>query len=394
MRPVSAEGVVWGEHTQPVPPDIEELAGLVLAADNPAPEATFFAITDYTHIGNVVMVSVAALGSGNPTVWTLYNAVWIGTLALSGGSGAVEGSPEYQQITDGVVFRSLPEIVPDDGPGGDDGFDSTLPVLPFKGGTVVTFGPRGVHDAGYSLTGWKAVDLVSGSDLGSRYAPNEVYASEDAQISFVCRDSTSVAIKAGNFLYAHLRDTSNLATGTQLYRGVKFATMVVGSFTDSCGWAQQQPNHWHLHWGFDGLSTIDLVGWTLYPFSEKFVRGSEEVAANGALMNYGTPGSDPGSSNPDIHMTGANFWDGLVGGMLSFVKDNILPRFPQRTDTDYGGVYTNAAGVVMRVFFIILASNFKLHVFAFVVLAMFILEPTRMAVKLYMTIKKGIPFVG
>lgn len=394
----SADSIPYARHTVTVPLYLQDIVTNVLLA-NPVDGADYYAITDITSHGSVYVVSVAAIKGCDPQTWNLDCAIKLFTIATDGTISGIEGTPEYSNLTSAFMNdyeQYKPNSLNDGTVGGDDGdySNSNLPVLPFKAGTKVVIGSRGVHDAGFSLTGWKAVDLVSGSDIGSGAAPNEVYASIDSEITYVCRDDHSVAVRAGNFLYAHLHDNANLVVGYNLKRGVKFASMVVGSFTDTCGWASQQPNHYHLHFGVPGVTAVEFAGWTFKPFEGGFVRGNTWVRTGDYLLNPGLTGGDYSAGDPAEQIKqGNSFWDGIVSAMINVIRDGILKRFPERSETNYQDVYINASSVVLRVFFIMLSTSFDLSFFAFFVVAMLILEPARVIYKVYMSIKKAIPFV-
>lgn len=396
VKPVSADSIPWARHTVTVPLVVEQAVGTALL-ENQVPGASYYAITDVSMRGLVYMVSIAAIGQCEPQSWNLDCAVRLFTAAYDGETAALEGTPEYDFMTSSFM-RDYHQINPSaqthGTEGGEDGDYPNLPVLPFRPGTKVLIGPRGVHDAGYSLTGWKAVDLVSGTDMGGNAAPNEVYASVDSEITYVCRDDHSVAVRAGNFLYAHLMDNANLTVGYDLKRGVKFASMVIGSFSDTCGWASQQPNHWHLHFAVPGTNATEFSGWLFKPFEGMFISSNGERIGTGDYLTNWTTTSDGSSGDPGEQIKqGNSFWDSIVAGLINFVRSGVLSRFDKRTNTDYASVYVNASGVVLRIFFILFSTSFKLHIFAFVVTAMMILEPARIIYKLYIAIKKAIPFV-
>lgn len=395
LRLASADdGIQFAKHTVSVPSVIQDGVAQALLANNPAPDAGYYAITNYTTRQVVTVVSVAALRQeADPQAWNLDDAIWLGTVALSGDTFAVTGSQEYSALTQDVFYGDLPANRPGiTAEGGEDGPYLDSPMLPFKPGTRVIFGTRGVHPAGYSRTGWVAVDLVSGSDLGATAATNEVYGAKDEEITYVCRDNNSIAVLTDTFIYAHMVDNPALQEGYNIRRGVMFGTMVVGSFTDSCGWASQQPNHWHLHFGMNGTQTVDFLGWTFRPYEEAFVRGGTVVRKNEWLNNPGVVAGDDVITDPGAELSGANFWDGIVVALVNYLKDGALTLFPERSETNLQDAYINSSGAILRVFFIMLKTSFSLAVFGFVVGVMFVLEPARVIYKLYIAVKKAIPF--
>ncbi len=394
---VKAAGIVWASHTVPVPPVLLDVAADMLAA---APPAAYYAVTNVTEKQNIYVLSILGLGADvDPGDWSIDDAVWLGTVAIkstdAGYIGGLEGSQEYDQLTRGVFYLEPPELGDPASPaGGTDGEYYTGPLLPIKPGTQAVFGPRGFHSAGYSLTGWYAIDVVSGSDLGSNAAPNMVYGAADGQISYVCKDAVSVAVVAGDYLYAHIVDNSNLITGYQVKRGVGFGSLVTGNTNDSCGWTTQQPNHWHVHFGFNPSNTSYLANYQIDINGSRFIKAGESYYVGDTLTNLNlssgdNPGTDPGE------LTGDNFWDGIVSGFVGFVNKQILTTLPNADKAvENAAVFINAGGVTLRIFFVILASNFKLGVFAFVVIAILIMESVRLPFIIYRLILKLFPTAG
>lgn len=363
---------------------------------SPTDGASYYAITNISDKGFVKIASVVALPADVDTQnWRLDQAIDLFLVAFNDDLSVRDRDNEkFLEITRGI-FSDIPPSPNRQQNGTEGGFDedTNKPLLPYKPGTFVYIGPSGVHNAGYGMTGWKAVDLVSGSDFGSSAATDDVFASTSDEITYVCRDSTSVAIRAGNFIYAHLVDNTFLQEGNNLVRGTRFATLKHGTFSDTCGWANQQPNHYHLHFGMPGLQVIQFSGWNFYPYDGVFVRGNERVGTGQRLINPGVTNEDVEVSDPYADLReGKSIWDGIVSAIVE-IANNAISTFPARSQQNNQDIIMQSAGAIMRVFFIILSSSFNLNVFAFVVITMLILEPSRLLYKLYMTIKKAIPFL-
>lgn len=386
-----ADGVVFTRHTVTVPLWIEDKLRDILTENN---RTGTFAVTDISYRNDLYLVSIAQLPDGTSDDWRLDQAIDLFVVVLNDTVGAVQGSEQFEALTAGIFGDIPPEPDRAWGDIGGNGLEDTgLPMLPFKPGTYVYIGPAGVHNAGYS-TNWIAIDLVSGPDLGTNMNPNEVWAAKTEEITYVCRDAHSVAIKTDTFIYAHLADNTFLQVGNNLTRGTKFASLVTGSFADTCGWASQQPAHYHLHFGFQGNEQVKFSGWTFFSYSGVFSNGTETVGKGDKLYNPGVTGDNYAVTDPYKEIKqGGSFWDGVVGGFVDYVS-GAINQFPERSGSNYQDIFVSTAGAVLRIFFVILSSGFNLNIFAGVMMMMFILEPTRLIYKLWVAIKKAIPFAG
>jgi len=377
--PIVNASVTWADHSVIVSNDI------LTALETLTYDASvyYLAVVDVYNYSNVYVVSLVGLPStADPQNWSITEAAWIGTAAVSDDylQAALEGSALYDTLT-APVF--------DDMGGGTD-----IPIFPWEPGKLAYYGSRGVHDAGYGLTGWEAIDWVSGPSYGTNYYTNGVYASEDAQISYICRDSTSVAVVAGNFLYAHLKDNATLTIGGHIYKGVKFAELVTGSFSDTCGWASQQPGNYHVHWAFEPDSGVKRIeDWTLNITTQDWTKGTSIISIGDAMLSTGTTAviSD---GDPSAEMDGSHVWDSPIQSIVSSVTKNIVPRFPEGQTRDIGTTYLNAAGVAIRIFYILIDTNFNTTLLRYFVIAMGILEPTRIIYALYKLVLKALPIAG
>lgn len=401
--PVAAQTpVTMAAPTVIVPNDLNIAVISVLTANQPVTNAGYYAITDYTLNGGVYVVSIMALGPEvDPNAYTIDQTLWLGTVAIqeSTWTGAIEGTPEYINLTDDVFFRPLPTAMPGFGTsaeGGEDGEDYFGPLLPITPGAQVIYGVRGIHEAGYGTTNWRAIDLVSGTDYGGNYANADVYGSYQEQVTYVCRDTNGVTVKTNTRIYGHLKENSSLQVGLQIYRGVKFATMIPGTFSGTCGWGQQQPNHFHIHYGvaISGDNTIDFGS----RFTANLTLSTSEITFNltdtynpgDTILNITTNEIDTGG-DPNTQFTGESFWDSIVGSIIGFINQKILSRYPQGQEWEAGATYVSATGAILKVVFILMSSNFKLEIFAFVVILILILEPVRTIFRIWKIIRKVIP---
>ncbi len=162
---------------------------------------------------------------------------------------------------------------------------SGTPHLPWQSGTSMQYGPSGVHEAGYDpiwgTGGWKAVDLLSDGSTG--HAPNSVKAVTGGTIDGVCDDGTTVAVKMGGFIYAHLLKNDRLVIGHSFSQGDELGQLKTGTFGTKgkgCGYADQSPGWFHLHLGFPNTDSIVFGDWTLNLSEEVWRRGNETRKVN------------------------------------------------------------------------------------------------------------------
>lgn len=264
------EGVALLPGTVQVPPEVEEAVRRALgdgAAALPA-SAAYFAVTDLQAGGEWLLVSVAGLADGGQGAdWRLEDAVWIGLVLLrqegEGYAGAVEGTAAYSRLLDQVPEGVL------DGADRESLDPARRPAaatasyrFPWPAGTTMAYGGLGVHRGGF-IDGWKAVDFASDGNTGAGHAPNRLLAAASGSISYVCRDSASVAIRIGDLLYVHLLDNANLRTGRTFAQGDELGQLRPGPFNDRCGWSSQSNQWFHLHWAFPNTPTFTAGGWTL-----------------------------------------------------------------------------------------------------------------------------------
>lgn len=178
--------------------------------------------------------------------------------------------------------------------------------LPWKTGTNARYGLLGVHVCGFGMDGWWAVDFFP--------AENQVYAMESGSITYVCRDSTQVAVRVGdNILYDHLVDTGQ-QIGDTYVQGQPMGALVTGSFTDLCGYASQQATAYHVHACFlpsGGQFAAD--GYILSTATQNWTKSGTVYAPGdymAATWTAGLPSSAGGMFN---------IWDYLLAGIKSIL---------------------------------------------------------------------------
>lgn len=330
-----------------IQPAQEPLPALVLPnPDSPMPSLFAYQLeqwlTDYqpggTHIYAVMsyrlnmygeFVSLAGLDPETPPPypWSLEdgtNLRWVGTLKRTDGQFALY--PTSSEITASVHGA---------GPGGGAEIS-----FPWQSGAKMLFGPRGVHGGGLSISSGVGIDWVGGNDLGAGVASDVVYASAGGEITSVCEDGTSLGLRiegGGNtFGYLHLDPDSNLEQGMTVSAGQALGSLKHGSFNDTCGWADQTANHYHLHWVIQPSAGKYLAeGWVLK--DGKWTRGNQSVAVNQYMLGgSGTGGGDddpPGGSTivvipgEDVVGGGYRIWDYFIMAVNS-AWGWVKPKMP------------------------------------------------------------------
>lgn len=336
-----------------------------LDASKPVP-APYYAATYIKTSGDVTYVSLAALNIGSADEeWHLTEedgapskVIWIGTVKVLADGSVVELFPPVGSGSrpPGLALMKLA--------GG-----GSYVNFPISSGSYAVYGPRGVHGSGdYGTSGMLAVDLVGGDDLpGSMFAA--VYASDAGEIDYVCDDGLSVAVRTYNattgdyFLYAHLLDNANLVPEYEFAKNELIGSLKYGSFDDSCGWAEQQDDHYHVHWMFvPSGGYYQAEGCILDTSSQKWTCGTQTIGVGGKL--YGGGGSGSGLDDPVETGTANNetgFWDYLLFGFVNIFDLGILKLLPSHNSpTEMINTMYNIIRIFLRVVWTLTRFNINL----------------------------------
>lgn len=242
--------------------------------------------------------------------------------------------------------------------------------FPMSAGSYAVYGPRGVHgDGDYGTSGMLAVDLVGGDDLsGSMLAA--AYASDAGEVDYVCDDGVSVAIRTYNattgdyFLYSHLLDNENLVLSHEFEKGDLLGSLKYGNFNDSCGWAEQQDDHYHIHWMFSPSGGFfQAEGCVLQVSTQKWTCGTNVIGIGGQL--YGGVGSGTGIDDVTTPGGGTNketgFWDYTLIGFVSIFDRGLLKLLPtHQSPTAIIGALFNIVRIMLRVVWTLTRFNINL----------------------------------
>ena len=326
---VSAQATTELLSLHPMSEDVRSalLSWLEVAKPVPAP---YYAVTYIENIGVDTAVSMVALNIGDPSEeWHITEdengetkVIWMGSVIVR-----ADGSVDELFAPVGALKTASMR-----GAGG-----GSYVSFPFTAGSYAVYGPRGVHGSGdYGTSGMLAVDLVGGDDLsGSMFAA--AYASDAGTVDYVCDDGVSVAIRTYNastgdyFVYAHLLDNANLVLSHEFAKSELLGSIKYGNFDDSCGWAEQADNHYHIHWMFQPSGGFfQAEGCILDTTSQKWTCGTEVIGIGGKL--YGGGGSSAGLDDPTTINGGTNnetgFWDYMLIGLVSIFDAGILKLLP------------------------------------------------------------------
>ena len=354
--------------TQPVDPYIRAMVDNWLASSAPVSNP-YWAITYVGDRGGSAFVSLVALNISNPTdKWHVTDGeviAWMGSIIVN-----ADGSVELYSDGGASQARGGAKLAAPAQAGGGSSVR-----FPWQAGGTMMYGPSGVHTAGGGShgTGFSAVDFVSGDDMGSGAASNQVYAVSTGTVDYVCTDSTTTMIRTGSgsdyYIYAHLLTNANLAESHQFARGALIGNLKYGSFDDTCGWAEQADNHYHLHFGFEPANNaFRMENCILNISTQKWTCGTEVVATGGFLSGGGggisTTGDDAGMSADQ-----PSFWDYTLVGVVSMWDKAIIKSLPSHQTMQYTYVIYNGVKVVLRVARVMVYSNLNLGHFMAIFMA-------------------------
>jgi hypothetical protein len=355
--------------TIPVDKALERRVGELLQDTSATTKLPWFVITNVDRRGDYQVVSVAGLPKGLEMDWTLDQAQWLGVVT----------------VVDPSVDRSMPGFVEDmTAPTyaeGGTGVGGAGTILPFRSGTTAVYGSAGVHNCGFSLNGWKAVDLFP--------SENNVYSAEDGEVSYVCRDGTQVALRIGNYLYDHLVDHGQ-QVGEKVTQGQQLGSLVPGSFNATCGYADQQPTAFHVHWCFvpNGNGTFAADGYALNVNNQQWVKDQETVDIGGTLTaTWQNANITPGPT------AGGNFWDGISSGFMGLVG-KVVPALPQHETMGLADKVMGQATAPMQLMYVMVFGIVDMTIPIFVFGVIMALEAARLIYAAYMFVKKAIPVIG
>ena len=270
----SAPGITFLPGTAPIDPALQDALKVALInAPAATANATYFAVTALQGAGDWQVISLAGFAQPNAAgSWSLEDATWVG-IALA------ERQPDgawLAAIEKTAAFGTLLHLAPDtllDANAKADLAPGRRPLaatatayrFPWQPGTSMYYGSRGLHAGDYSgLGSYKAVDFLSDGNTSAGHAPNRLLAAAAGSINYVCKGQYNTAIRIGDVMYLHLVITNtNLIVGHYFGQGDFIGALQPGSFSDGCGWAQQDAGWFHVHWSFPDTGLFQAGGWTI-----------------------------------------------------------------------------------------------------------------------------------
>lgn len=371
VQPVDEpSGITLLASTIKVDPPIERQVERLLAVDAPIRSVFVYAITDLVDKNGYYYVSVAGLPIGSTKMF-LGDALWLGSVQLAkmpGLPGFVTELMASQQTEKTIQVKQTI--------GGGAGN-----ILPFRSGTQAQYGMSAVHNCGFSLNGWKAVDFFPSEDM--------VYSSMAGEVNYVCRDTTQVALRIGDNLYTHLVD-NGAQVGDQYTQGQAISGMVPGTFTNSCGVADQGESQYHVHFCFqpDPTGFFHADGYALNTATGTWTKGQDQVNPLGYLTaDWQDATIIPGPA------AGANVWDSTVNGVTSMVN-HTADALPQHVDLKMADTVLGNVGPAFDLMYTVILANFDLTIPLWVIGIITTLELVRIAYAGWMWVKRAIPIIG
>ena len=275
VSPLSASDIIFLPGTAPIDPALQDALKVALInAPAAIANASYFAVTALQGAGDWQVISLAGFGQPNAAgSWSLEDATWVGiALAERQPDGAWLAAIE-KTAAFGALLQRTPDTLLDASaktslmPGAHPlaPQSSTYYRFPWQPGTSMYYGSRGLHAGDYSSLGsYKAVDFLSDGNTSAGHAPNRLLAAAAGSINYVCKGTANTAIRIGDVMYLHLVITNtNLIVGHYFGQGDFIGALQPGSFSDRCGWAQQDAGWFHVHWSFPDTGLFQAGGWTI-----------------------------------------------------------------------------------------------------------------------------------
>lgn len=369
--------------TMPVDAEIVDDVNSWLAENAPAP-FPYWAITyagETDELGDT-FVSLVAVDTDNPNEkWYLSDRhvenepgeedhtviAWMGSVVVHADHSVSvfsDGGYSDEAQSNNALKLALPVFFPEKDGGGPN------VRFPWQFGKSMMYGVRAVHAAGGGgayATGFEAVDFLGGDDMGAGVATNRVLAAATGEVDYVCQDSSTVTIRTetptGEFyIYAHLLDNSSLIEGYTFYQGDTIGFLRYGTFDNTCGYANQQADHYHLHFGFKPASgSFQMQNCILSISTEKWTCGTEIVSPGNMLKNLGstlTEGDDASAYSNQM-----SFFDYLLMGGSQLVQTLLIDHLPDHESNAFLYAIYNAVNVSVRIARVMVYQNISLSWF-------------------------------
>lgn len=359
-----AEAPIVVKATKPIDAEIRSAVEAWLGSEHAPVYSPYWAITYHKTDNNKAetLVSIAALDIEDPSEqWQITeDAFWLGTVKVNHYDLSVEmhSKPETVDQAGGLFKLSAPAL-PAAGGGSYISF-------PWYAGASMMYGPRGVHAAGggsYS-DGFVAVDLVGGDNMGSGVAPPQVFAALGGVVDYIC-ESTTVVVRTYNsttndyLIYAHMLPNAGLEMDAAFSQGQMMGTLKYGNFIDDCGWAEQAPLHYHLHFGFQPANNAMRIENCILNISNQVWQcGTRPVSTGQFLVGGGGAHSGGDSGGGMIRQPG--FFDYILSGAISIFDRLVIRNLPEHANLQMLQILYVSAKLAIRVAFVLVHANINL----------------------------------
>lgn len=367
-------------------------------AVSPPSDAFYYIVTYWQPMGAEVLVSMAGVNLDTPeSEWTLEDpSVWLGSVIIKTDRSVELYNPAPVASKTGGLMRG--RLAAGGGPG---------VMFPFQ--LSAMYGPRGVHGAGdYGTEGMLFVDFVGGDDMGASSMPPKVIASATGTIDYVCDDGTTVAVRTHNnttgdyFLYAHLIDNANLNVGHTFQIGENVGGLKYGSFDETCGWAEQHSNHYHVHWGFVPAagkfqvgSCVLTVSTQVWQCGSKNVRTGQFLVGGGGYSGSGETGGTSGAGAQVV--SDPTFWDYILGGLISFLDVVFVKVLPEHGSSQIIYVFYNTIEMMFRLVRVLAYGSISVYPLVYALSIVLVINLTfytvRIALYILRALKELAPFL-
>lgn len=275
----------------------------------------------------------------------------------------------------------------------DDNYGAIFPMLK---GYKFLYGALGVHDPGFKLANAKAIDMMTDGDTAAGNAPNMVYASVAGEVTYVCNDNTSKAAIIGPYLYAHLDPTTPITKGKVYAAGDPIGLLVKGEFDANCGYAKQDDNFAHLHWGFPvGDQWLQdyyfmVEDYKLNITNNEFTKGTTVYKPGDWIpINWDRTTSPPEWISPEQNV---NFWDIMFSAsdiaIVAFGSN--LPLY----ESSFSGSVASNVQKALTATYILIGSTFDMTTPLIAITIVILAELARLVIGAYKLIKSLVPMVG
>jgi hypothetical protein len=329
------------------------LVSSVIDSDKPS-DSEYYAITSITNESYFRFVSIVGITGTVSNTWNLdeggVNYIGLVLLDYTGTpTGTIEGSDGFTtMIYDTLIPHTAKEQIL--AAASADGA-----IFPWQNGMKMWLGPRGTHACGFGLNSWSANDWVSDGNTSEGRAPDVVYTSQAGAISYICKGDINEAVRIGNFVYEHLRP-GNYQIGDQYAQGEPLGNLVHGSFSESCGWAQQSDANFHVHWCSPTGDWTNIEGWSYNYDTACWSRGEESVC----IGDYMTASGGSNGGNPDpgggSDGGGGNLWTLILNGVTKLVAW-LVYKFPDHNEIGITQMVVDTTSTGIAVLFIVIFTQ-------------------------------------